>query len=217
MKNPIILLSGGTGVGTSAVSFELAKSLHIPNIVSTDQVREVIRAAISSDMNLMLGKSTYVAGQTVNYDSKKDNEKRLEVIRAYKTQCTAVNAGICAVVRRAINENIPLIVEGVHMVPGKIRDMGAYSQHKDRFMEVLLYIADPEVHRARFEQRQIDAPERPMDKYLTNFREIRWIHDYLVGRPERYCIDDISLVDNSGALRTSVDVVLKAYYRRGKD
>lgn len=40
MEQKIILLSGATGVGTSTFSFELAKSLGIPSIISTDSIRE---------------------------------------------------------------------------------------------------------------------------------------------------------------------------------
>ena len=47
MENPIILISGGTGVGTSKYSMELARKLDIPSVLSTDSVREVIRSVVA--------------------------------------------------------------------------------------------------------------------------------------------------------------------------
>jgi len=62
MKNPIILISGGTGVGTSTYSLELAKALGINNITSTDMIRESIRSIFESEVIPFLNQSTYSIG-----------------------------------------------------------------------------------------------------------------------------------------------------------
>ncbi|MBT3408279.1 hypothetical protein HOK68_01140 [Candidatus Woesearchaeota archaeon] len=46
MNKSIILISGGTGVGTSKIALELAKYLDIPHIIGTDIIRESIRSTV---------------------------------------------------------------------------------------------------------------------------------------------------------------------------
>ena len=110
MTNKIILLSGGTGVGTSSHAFELAKLLHIPTVLSTDAVREVLRTVLGSGVNLALEESTYLVGQTEHYDTKSEDVQKSEILRGYKMQSKPVFTGVEGVIKRAIKENIPLIV-----------------------------------------------------------------------------------------------------------
>ena len=209
MAHRIVLISGGTGVGTSAFSFELSKLLNIPTVVGTDTVREVLRSVLSTDLVPSLGQSTYLVGQTSHYKDKSEEVKRAEIIRGFKMQSSSVLAGIEGVVRRSLLENTPLIVEGVHLIPGKLRISPVYNQHPNRFFECLIYIDDPHVHQARFSARQEIAPDRSTEKYLGNFREIRWIHDYLIGKARA---SNIPLAENSGALGDGVALLLKEYY-----
>ena len=123
MTSKLILLSGGTGVGTSKFAFELAKSLHIPYIQGTDSAREIIRSVVNKDLNPSLSKSTYIAGKTKNYESKNNDVQKSEILRAYKNQCAAVNVAIEGIVNRSLNENISLIVEGIHLLPGKLKEV----------------------------------------------------------------------------------------------
>lgn len=74
--NQIILISGGTGVGTSKLSLELAKNKNITNIISTDSIREIIRTLIHPSLNPFLNKSTYLAGKTQNYNEKETKLKK---------------------------------------------------------------------------------------------------------------------------------------------
>ena len=212
MDKPIILIYGGTGVGTTTYSFELAKSLDINKIISTDDVREVIRSILVKNVNPALDKSTYNAGQTKNYHEKSDKVKKVEIIRGYKTQCESVNIGIEGVVRRATNENLPLIIEGIHLIPGKIKEWNIYEQCKNRLVEYFVYIGDKETHRERFKRRQIESPERNMDKYLKNFQEIRWIQDYLLEKAS----DDhgIKLVNNIKDIINIRKEMLKHFHQK---
>jgi 2-phosphoglycerate kinase len=185
IENPIVLLEGGTGVGTSTFALKLAAALDIPVVVNTDCVREVLRTAIAPEVNPALGRSTYLAGRTRNYEQRPDREKRHEIIHGFKMQCSPIQAAVDRIVRRAIKENRSILVEGVHLQPGRIRNAEWYKDTDGRIIELFLYIEDPDVHRERFVYRQLRAPERPMGIYLENFREIRWIHDYLLERALR--------------------------------
>ncbi len=207
IDNPVILLQGGTGIGTSTFSMKLAAALDIPVVVNTDCIREVLRTAIGPEVNPALNCSTYLAGRTSSYERRSDREKRHEIIHGYKMQCSPIQASVDQIVKRAIRENRPVLIEGVHLNPGRIRESEWYRKRNGRIIELFLYIEDAEVHRERFIYRQKRAPERKMDVYLEHFREIRWIHDYLVERAMRY--EDVYRVDNAKRARDCMGALLK--------
>ena len=210
MNSPIILIAGGTGVGTSYFALELAKHFNMPNVMSTDSIREVIRSVVHPSINQTIQNSTYQAGQTENYRKKSIEIRKAEILRGYKIQCKAVEVGIEGVIRRAIVENQPLIIEGAHIIPGKFSESSLYKENSDRFIEYLIFISNPDIHRKRFIQREKDAPQREVKKYLKNFKEIRWINDYLVSRAKRFpCIIKI---DNIVAKEKGVEKILREYY-----
>lgn len=205
----IILVSGGTCVGTSKYSLELANILHIPTIISTDAIREILRSTLNPHINPLLNKSTYLAGQTENYCKKSEEVQRAEIIRAFKTQCAAIRVGIDGLVKRSIVENIPLIVEGVHVIPGSMEELDIFNKNQ-QISQYLIKISDPKIHKSRFEQRQKEAPKREIKKYLSNFREIRWIHDYLVEKANKS--RRVKQIDNIGSIREGIDIILKDVY-----
>jgi 2-phosphoglycerate kinase len=207
IENPIVLLEGGTGVGTSTFSLKLAAALDIPVVVNTDYVREALRMAIAPEVNPALGRSTYLAGRTRSYERRSEREKRHEIIHGFKMQCSPIQAAVDQIVRRTIKENRPILVEGVHLQPGRIRAAEWYQQIDGRIVELFLYIDDPDVHRERFLYRQRKAPERPMGIYLENFREIRWIHDYLLERALRN--DEIFRVNNDKQARDCMKALVE--------
>ena len=213
-NNPIILISGGTGVGTSTYSFELAKAVGISSAISTDWIREIIRSTLSKDVIPYLDKSSYLAGKTDNYSEKNEDIQKSEIIRAFKNQATSINSGIEGVIRRANNENMPVIIEGVHLIPGKLKESQAYAKYSDNIFEFFIYIKDEEVHKSRFLSREKNAPERNIKKYVENFKEIRWIQEYLMQRADRY--PEIVQIENSSDVRTGLDKIMQAYYSKIK-
>ncbi|MDP8961252.1 MAG: zeta toxin family protein, partial [Actinomycetota bacterium] len=58
-----ILIGGATGVGKSTVAEGLARRLEIVRVVSTDVIREVLRAALDLDNRPSLAVSTFEAGE----------------------------------------------------------------------------------------------------------------------------------------------------------
>ncbi|MBI1970647.1 hypothetical protein HYS47_02795 [Candidatus Woesearchaeota archaeon] len=212
IKQPIILVSGGTGVGTSTISFEVAKLLGIPTIIGTDLVREIIRSILQPGVYSALEKSTYLAGQTANYSTKSSQVKKAEILRAYKTQCAAVSRGVEGVIQRAFEENTPIIVEGVHLLPGKLEESELYPNIRDRLEEYTIFIKNPNVHKDRFAHRQQQAPHRGSGKYLKHFREIRWIHDYIAERVRRF--PHVIPIDNTSSLDHVVHNIMWHHYRR---
>lgn len=211
MVNPIILIGGGTGVGTSRLSFEVSKLLSIPSVTSTDAIREVIRNVINPSVSPPLFASTYKIGKTINYEYKHDDLQKSEILRGFKNQCLSVWAGIEAIIKRSVTEESPCIIEGVHIRSGYIADTDFYESIKDRLLEVTVYLKDESTHKHRFDLRGLESPERPTNKYLQNFQEIRWIHDYLL---ERAKINNILLVENSQSIDVARTQIISQYLKK---
>jgi 2-phosphoglycerate kinase len=204
--NGILLLSGGTGVGTSTFAARLAREFRFTATVNTDCIREVLRTAITPSVNPALSRSTYLAGQTHRYADKSEAEKHHAIIREFKRQCSPIQAAVENIVRRAIRENRSVLIEGVHLHPGRLRETDWYAASDGRIMEICLYIDEPRIHQERFVYRQARAPERDMSIYLRNFREIRWIHDYLVERAQRF--DEVTIINNDQGTAECMDTLL---------
>lgn len=207
----IILISGATGVGKTRVGLELATRLQIQAIVSTDSVREILRSVIPYDINPVIHTSTYLAGQTAEYLRLQEEQKKESIMLGYREQAKAVSAGLKGVVKRAIEENYPLILDGIHIQPG---DLSVLGEARERAFEIMVDIPDEEIHRRRFEERERLATKRKESRYLANFREIRWIRDHIVERGKES--EDVVYVDNSGPIEKSVAFCVNEFYKKVK-
>ena len=175
LKKPvIILISGATGVGKSRLAAELTTVLDINRMASTDSIREVMRRMISKEIVPSIHVSSYEAGKYIyRFGSMPERDK---VIYGFIDQSEKVLVGVNAVIGRAIKENVSIIVEGIHLIPGAfeklMRGGKAYMVH------IVLTTLDEEIHRGRFKTRE-KLSQRTSKKYLKNFKAIRLIQDYL--------------------------------------
>jgi 2-phosphoglycerate kinase len=105
----------------------------------------------------------------------------------YSEQADHVSTGIEAIVERAADEFKPVLVEGVHVVPGAIgRDLRARCV----VVEALVVVPDPELHRGHFTHRR---GARPPERYLRRFDEIRALQDHLA---ERAQAENVAVIEN---------------------
>ncbi|WP_456341799.1 ATP cone domain-containing protein [Thermovibrio sp.] len=173
LEKPIVILIGGaTGVGKSRLSAELAGILEINRIASTDSIREVMRKMVSKELAPSLHVSSYQAGNEIPYLKELPKEER--VIYGFLDQSEKVLTGIEAVINRAIKENVSLVVEGIHLIPG----IAEKFKEKAYVVHILLTTLDEEMHRSRFKSRE-KSSQRTSKKYLKNFKAIRKIQDFL--------------------------------------
>ena len=182
----VVLLGGTTGVGKSTVATMLAGRLGITRVIATDVIRQVLRAFFSSEFMPSVHQSAFEAGG----------------VDGYNDQAEQVGTGIAAIVERAAGEGTPLVVEGVHVLPGSLDpDVRARCVA----VEALLVVEDEELHRGHFAHR---GPGRPADRYLEGFAEIRALQNHLAGCASAVGVPVIDNANVDGALAALMDLVL---------
>lgn len=189
LDRPLVVLIGGTtGVGKSTLASMLAARLGVNRVIATDVVRQVLRAFFTLEAMPTVHHSAFEAGG----------------ITGYRDQAERVGTGIAAIVERAANEGKPVVVEGVHVVPG-----GVHPRERERcvLVEALVVVQDPDLHRAHFSLR---PGTRPAERYLAHFEHIRRLQDHLW---ERARSEKVAIIDNENvdvALARLMELVLDA-------
>lgn len=183
----IVMIGGAAGVGKSTVATMLAHRLGITRVIATDVVRQVLRAFFTTE-----------AMPTVHHSA-------FEVTLAgFREQAEHVGTGIAAIVQRACAENTPVVVEGVHTVPGSLA-----PELRDSCVpvETLLMVQDEDRHRGHFSLRGAD---RPAERYHAHFGEIRRLQEHLVTQAVGAGIPVIDNENVEDALAELMSLVLDA-------
>jgi 2-phosphoglycerate kinase len=184
----VVLLGGTTGVGKSTLATMLAGRLGITRVIATDVIRQVLRAFFTLEAMPTVHFSAFDAGG----------------IEGYTDQAEHVGTGVAAIVERAANEAKPLIVEGVHIEPGRI---APGLRASCVLAEALVVVRDEELHRGHFSHR---PGTRPAERYLAAFDDIRALQDHLEGRANAA---GVAIIDNENvddALLRLIELVLDA-------
>jgi 2-phosphoglycerate kinase len=196
LKRPLVVLIGGTtGVGKSTLATMLAARLGITRVIATDVVRQVLRAFFTHEAMPTVHHSAFEAGG----------------LGGYREQAEHVGTGIAAIVQRAAEESKPVVVEGVHVIPGALD--GAL---RDRCLvaEAMVVVSDEELHRGHFGHRR---GERPPERYLRSFDSIRELQGHLA---ERAAAAGVEVIENDNidqALNLLMQVVLDAVGQIGEE
>ena len=108
----LLIIAGATGTGKSTVAMKLGAKSNFARLLSTDAIREVLRAADDNSDDPALHRSSFSIGES--------NDAVIDWIET----CRAVERGIEATINRALREGIDLLLEGVHIIPSDrlIRD-----------------------------------------------------------------------------------------------
>lgn len=179
---PIIMLIGGAaGSGKSTVAQQVATSLGITRVSSTDMVRQVMRAFFSPALMPVLHHSSFdvpVGGMALPRDARHDLG-----LLGYLEQSRQVCVGVNAILERSERERVSTLIEGVHLVPGLVEPV---DMSRAAVIDTVVYIEDEQTHRAHFTMRGMQTDgARSVDHYLRSFERIRQIQDYLVEQADR--------------------------------
>ncbi|AWR85675.1 2-phosphoglycerate kinase [Meiothermus taiwanensis WR-220] len=175
---PVHLLIGGVaGVGKSVLASALAYRLGITRIISTDAVREILRATIPKDLLPTLHTSSFESWRVLAMPQKAEPSAAL-VMQGFRDQVSRVAVGLRAIQERSAREKTSLVVEGVHVVPGY---MTHQYQHEVIQIPIMLVLEDEALHRDRFALRERETGgSRTSGAYAQYFSEIRLIQQHLV-------------------------------------
>jgi 2-phosphoglycerate kinase len=194
---PVIILIGGTtGVGKSTLATTLAHRLGIVRIISTDAIRQVMRAFFSSTFMPAIHYSSFDAHAAVRIPVGRGLDPH---VVGFVEQVEAVNVGVSAIIQRATNEGTGMVLEGVHLVPGFTTQV---PWENALILPMVVVVRDKELHRGHFLVRDRDTDgRRPYQRYLENFEEIRKIQDFILSRAEQEAtliIDNLNIDDTVG-------------------
>lgn len=201
----ILLLGGGTGVGKSTTATQLAATLGISRVISTDAVREVLRSALSPQVIPTLYESSFEAGDALRGTLPEDADR---LIIGFQEQVSAVAVGVKALITRAIEEGTDMIIEGAHAVPGFLDEWRPLLKGAV-LVRVVLTVSDHELHRSHFHQRAQETRSDRNDHYLENFDKIRAIQRFILNAAEDRGTPVIEAFDLDSTLEELVSLVVE--------
>lgn len=195
-----VLIGGATGVGKSTVAEGLARRLGAVRVVTTDAVREILRGALPPEDVPALHVSSFEA-----------DDARAATVTGFFEQVNVVAGGIRSLLERADVEQVDIIVEGVHLVPGAI-------QLPDRFnalvVPLIIAVDDVGVHRSYLVTRSHDS-RRPPDRYLDGFEQIRRIQREVMRRAREHGVPTLQPTDPQAAVDEAVRLVERSLAQHG--
>ena len=119
--NTIILLGGASGTGKSSISSALASHLGLPEVLSTDSIRHILRNFINKSDAPVLFVSTYETHLAVP-DSELDPQintaskiLKYKLIKGYLQQSEIVQSKLEYIIDDYILKKQSLVIEGVHL------------------------------------------------------------------------------------------------------
>jgi 2-phosphoglycerate kinase len=176
VRQPLVIAIGGSsGVGKSTVSSAVADRLGISVIISTDQVRAVVRSILEPSLLPGLHESSFSAAKMM-----RSNLTGNRLLFAYEEQARIVQHASFALVRRSLKEGQQLVLNGVHIVPGLIE-----IEEPMPLFTYVLTVADAAAHRGRFIQRFLEGDRKPTE-YLNRMDAIRELDSYIVEQCHRH-------------------------------
>lgn len=173
-RSLVVLIGGGAGVGKSTVATQLAYSLGITRVSSTDFIRQVPRSVVPEAIAPELSRSSFELDHGLSHNGAGRHAE-------FQRQAQQVLVGVQATIERAVAERMPLIIEGIHLLP----DLVDRDAVEDRLVVyVVLNVEDANDHRNRFAVRA-RASERPAGRYQSNLERIRAHQEHVVATARR--------------------------------
>lgn len=202
----IILIGGATGVGKSTMAAQIADRLGLVRIISTDSIREVMRAFFAESLMPSIHYSSYDADKAVRMPLGQGLDSHLV---GFLEQAEMVSVGVKAILERAVHERTSFLVEGVHLIPGLTPLPEGPGHEQALILPLVIATRSEELHRSHFLVRERETSgRRVLVRYLKGFREIREIQDFILERAEA---EGVLIVDNE-SIDDAVGAVIEALY-----
>jgi 2-phosphoglycerate kinase len=205
---PLLLMICGTvGTGKSTVATEVAHLLDIVRIQSTDMLREVMRMMMSKRLLPVLHKSSFLAWKALPIQDVKDRDKDQVIADGYHSQADLLAVSCDAVLQRAEEESVPLIIEGVHVHPGLLNR--APQDGEAILVHATLAVLKPKELKSRLRGRGVKVPQRRAKRYLNNFDSIWSLQSHLLSEADRH---DTPIITNTDKEKSIQQIILHVNY-----
>ena len=213
---PLILaLEGASATGKSMLAIDFVHYLSITRFISTDTVRQVLRGIYTREDYPELYCHTYQA-----YTRRQAGDKNLDpVLRGYIAQCEVIGPPVAEMVNRIYSEGASMIVEGVHLEPGSIKQIGS------GVLEILVN-PDEDTHKSMFITKNIAGKLRTVSKDASTreeeFLSTRKIQEYMMtkARKNKVPIIELESYENTRSIISTliinkVDQIIKEHQLEG--
>ena len=195
MNHPKIVLIGGIpGVGKTSIAGEIAKALDIDIVLSGDYLREFIRPFGDYAKFSVMSRSVYDAWTSFG------ERNRENIVSGFLAQSEIMNAGISAIIRRAVGNGENMVIEQLHFVPSQLgRDL------INKILPIYLYIHDIDIHRDRLRERvNFTHANSPGERLADQLDTYRFMMDYSLEESRSY---GIRIFESSDYRKTLKDVL----------
>ncbi len=183
---PLLLLICGTvGSGKSTLATEIAHVLDIVRIQSTDMLREVMRMMIPDRLLPVLHTSSFNAWQVLPIQDIENRDKDQLVADGYRSQADLLAIPCEAVLQRAIEECVPMILEGVHAHPDLLLRLPTGADTDAIAAHVTLAVLKPKELKSRLRGRGAEVPQRRAKRYLSKFESVWSLQSFLLSEADR--------------------------------
>lgn len=136
----ILFISGVPGSGKTTISYELLKQFSEFRLIEeTDLTREVLRG-----YHALLKETISLPDKYIIYS----HEKFFDYDTAYQ-QCNVMKSSICEIVKRQKRKRIPIIINGVHIIPEALYSTLNFSN----ILYINLYISSKSTLEKRLSNR----------------------------------------------------------------
>jgi 2-phosphoglycerate kinase len=170
--------------------------------MATDQVRQVVRAFFSHEFMPSVHHSSFDVSKALSPLPPDPSG----TVDGFVHQAQDIAPGLDAVVERAISDRTPMVVEGVHLIPGV---PSPHLCERATTVRALIVVRDEVDHRQHFHTRGVQTLRAP-ERYLEALDRIRVLQEYLIDRAQAAGVPVIEAQGLEAMLRRVLEVVLDA-------
>jgi 2-phosphoglycerate kinase len=203
----MLLICGAVGCGKSTVATEVGHVLDIVRIQSTDMLREVMRMMMPKRLLPILHTSSFNAWKALPIQDVKDRDKDQLGADGYRSQADLLAVACEAVLQRAAEENVPVILEGVHAHPDLLERLP--EEAEAIAVHVTLAVLRAKELKSRLRGRGEEVPQRRAKRYINKFEAVWSLQSFLLSEADR-C--DVPIITNHDKEKAIQEVVRQVIY-----
>ena len=137
--------------------------------ISTDTIRAVMRSFVNEDVSPALHRSSYAAAFEGD-----------DPVRSWMETCVCLSKSVDNIVQDAIDRQVSLVVEGVHIIPSD-ELIKKWKEHGGVATGVLLQIEKEDKHKAQLQRRGlITGNMKNEDRKIKSYERIRAIQKEMI-------------------------------------